>query len=255
MYVVDFNCDLGESFGEYKIGNDEDILEHVTSANIACGFHAGDPVVMGKTVKLAVEKGVAIGAHPGFPDLMGFGRRNMQVSIEEIKAYIIYQVGALNGFVKAYGGKLQHVKPHGALYNMASKDYSLSRGMVEAIYNVDNSLYFVGLANSMMIKAAKDVGLPVVEEVFADRNYNSDGTLVSRNQPNALIHDTNFCVERVVKMIKEKSIVSVTGEQLKINADTICIHGDNPEALVFAIKLRGQLQVNGITVKSMGKLL
>ncbi|WP_026478560.1 LamB/YcsF family protein [Alkaliphilus transvaalensis] len=255
MYVVDLNCDLGESFGDFKIGNDDEILKYVTSANIACGFHAGDPVVMGKTVVKALKEGVAIGAHPGFPDLMGFGRRNMNLSLEEIKAYITYQIGALNGFLTAYGGRLQHVKPHGALYNMAAKDYSLARAMTEAIYQIDNEIIFVGLANSSMIKAGKDVGLPVVEEVFADRNYNHDGTLVSRSLENALIHDTEICYQRVIKMIKDKTVTSIDGREISINADTICIHGDHPKAMDFAKKLREMLLVNQVELKAMGEIL
>ncbi|MBM7613503.1 LamB/YcsF family protein [Alkaliphilus hydrothermalis] len=255
MFHIDLNCDLGEGFGNYRIGNDEEILRYVTSVNIACGFHAGDPMVMGKTVKMALEKGVGVGAHPGFPDLMGFGRRNMLVSTEEIKAYIIYQVGALIGFIKANGGELQHVKPHGALYNMAAKDYGLGRAIAEAIYQVDKDTIFVGLANSAMIEAAKDVGLPVAVEVFADRNYNSDGSLVSRNLPNAMIHDVELCFQRVLQMVKENTVETVEGNLLKIKPDTICLHGDHPQAVAFAARLEEMLRVNGILLKSMGENL
>jgi len=177
VITVDINSDLGESFGRYKIGNDELVIQQVTSVNIACGFHAGDPLVMEKTVRFALENGVAVGAHPGFPDLMGFGRRKMSISPEEAGAYIIYQVGALNGFMKALGGKMQHVKPHGAFYNMAAADYRLARAIAEGIYAVDSDLIIMGLAGSQLIKAGQDVGLRTASEVFADRAYTIEGTL------------------------------------------------------------------------------
>ncbi|MDK2917856.1 MAG: 5-oxoprolinase (ATP-hydrolyzing) subunit [Candidatus Petromonas sp.] len=241
MYSVDLNCDLGESFGRYTLGNDERVLDYVTSVNIACGFHAGDPVVMEKTVKMALEKGVAIGAHPGYPDLMGFGRRNMDISIEEARAYIIYQVGALKSFVEAYGGKLQHVKPHGALYNTAAKNYELARALTEAVYDIDSELIFVALSNSIAVKAAKDTGLRVANEVFADRAYNKDGTLVSRKVEGSVIHDTELCKHRVQRMIKEGKVATMYGEDIDIKADSICIHGDNVKALEFAQGLRESL--------------
>lgn len=246
MYFVDLNSDLGESFGSYIIGNDEYVLDYITSANIACGFHASDPAVMEKTVKQALEKGVALGAHPGFPDLMGFGRREIDISHEEARAYMIYQIGALNGFVNAYGGKLQHVKPHGALYNAAATDYALARTLAEAIYAVDSDLIFVGLAGSAMVRAGKDVGLRTASEVFADRSYNPDGTLVSRKHENAAIHDTDQCICRVLRMIKEARVASVSGEDIEITADTVCIHGDNKMALELAAKLRDAFNKNGI---------
>ncbi|AKL94785.1 lactam utilization protein B-like protein [Clostridium aceticum] len=246
MITVDLNCDMGEGFGAYKIGYDRELLDYVTSVNIACGFHAGDPIVMDKTVALAIEKGVAIGAHPGFPDLLGFGRRNMHISPEEAKAYMIYQIGALQGFVKAHGGKLHHVKPHGALYNMAAKDYQLARALVEAVREIDDDLIFMGLANSMMIKTAKEVGIKTAEEVFADRNYQGDGSLVPRNLPDAIIHDDGMCVDRVIKMVKEKSVMTVDQEEIRIKADTICLHGDHPSALLFAEKLHRALLQEGI---------
>ncbi len=241
MLYIDLNCDLGESFGKYTIGNDEKVLKYVTSVNIACGFHAGDPVIMERTVKLAIEKGIAIGAHPGYPDLMGFGRRNMDISIHEARSYMIYQIGALKAFVESYGGKLQHVKPHGALYNMASVDYALAKALAEAVYDVDRELIFMGLANSTMTKAAKDTGLNVAHEVFADRAYNDDGTLVSRKLEGAVIHDTEVCVRRVLSMIKEGKVTSIDGTDIQIKADSICIHGDNSMALEFAKNLKKKL--------------
>lgn len=251
MFYVDLNCDLGESFGNYVIGNDEKILDYVTSVNIACGFHAGDPVVMENTVKKALEKGVAIGAHPGYPDLMGFGRRSMNISLEEARAYIIYQVGALKTFVEAYGGKLQHVKPHGALYNAASKDYNLARALAEAVYDIDSELIFMGLSNSIMTKAAEDVGLRVAHEVFADRAYNKDGTLVSRKIKGAVIHDTDLCIERVLNMIKNCKVKTIDGTDIEIKADSICIHGDNEMALEFAKNLKEKLREHEIHIRAL----
>lgn len=253
--VIDLNSDLGESFGNYIIGNDEKVLDYITSANIACGFHASDPVVMEKTVRMAIKKGVAIGAHPGYPDLMGFGRRMLNISHEEARSYMIYQIGALNGFLKAYGGKLKHVKPHGALYNAAAVDYPLARVLAEAVYVVDKELIFVGLAGSEMIKAGRDVGLKTASEVFADRAYNPDGTLVSRKNSNAVIHDTEQCISRVLRMVNEGRIMAVNGQDIEITADTVCVHGDNIMALEFAAKLREAFNKNGITAAAYGAKL
>lgn len=234
MITIDLNCDMGEGFGAYTIGNDEAILNYVTSVNIACGFHGGDPVVMDHTVKMALEKGVAIGAHPGLPDLMGFGRRSMGLSLKEARAYLIYQIGALNGFLKANGGRLQHVKPHGALYNMAASDRQLALALAEAVRAVDEELIFVGLAGSQMITAAREAGLKTAQEVFADRNYQANGLLVPRSSPNALIHDKEQCIDRVLKMVLEKKVLAVDGTEVDIQANTLCLHGDHPEALEFA---------------------
>ena len=206
MFYVDLNSDLGESFGNYTIGMDEEILKYVSSANVACGWHAGDAVVMERTVALAKEFGVAIGAHPGFLDLMGFGRRNMAVTPGEAKAYVKYQLGALTAFTKSMGLQVQHVKPHGALYNMAAVDAELARAMCEAVYEVDPEIVFMGLAGSEMIRAAKEVGLRSANEVFADRAYNDDGTLVSRKLPGAVIKDKAEAIRRVVRMVKEGKV-------------------------------------------------
>ncbi len=226
---VDLNCDLGEN-----CGRDEEILNYITSANIACGFHAGDSVTMERTVKIALDKGVKIGVHPGLPDLENFGRKIMKISDKEARSFMIYQIGALYGFVKALGGKLNHVKPHGALYNMAAKDYKFSKILAEAVYDVDPELIFVGLSNSLMVEAARDTGLAVLNEVFADRAYNNDGTLVSRTLKGAVLHDVNHCTDRVTKMIKENKVISIDGNEINIKADTVCLHGDNEEALQLA---------------------
>ena len=189
MKAVDLNCDLGESFGAYKIGRDEDVIPLISSANVACGWHAGDAVVMERTVKAAAEAGVAVGAHPGFPDLVGFGRRNMNITPSEAKAYIIYQIGALQAFCRACGVKLQHVKPHGALYNMAAKDEKLAAAICEGIASVSDEIILLGLSGSVMSDAAEKVGIGFASEVFADRAYEEDGTLVARSKPEAVIAD------------------------------------------------------------------
>ncbi|MBP5295279.1 MAG: LamB/YcsF family protein, partial [Lachnospiraceae bacterium] len=246
MYKVDLNADLGESFGAYTIGMDKEVLQFITSANVACGFHAADPVVMEKTVKLAVQAGTRIGAHPGFPDLMGFGRRNMNITPEEAKAYIKYQVGALMAFTKAAGVKLQHVKPHGAFYNMSAVDEKLATAICEGIYEVDPELILLGLAGSKHISAAEKVGLRTDSEVFADRGYMNDGTLVPRKMPGAMIHDRETAIERTVRMVKEGCVQSIQGEIIPIKADSICVHGDNPDAIGFVSEIRARLVSEGI---------
>ena len=251
MYFVDLNSDLGESFGNYTIGMDEEILKFVSSANVACGWHAGDPMVMEKTVALAKEFGTAVGAHPGFPDLMGFGRRNMAVTPEEAKAYVKYQLGALQAFAKAHGVKIQHVKPHGALYNMAAVDEKLAKAMCEAVYEVDKDIIFMGLAGSKMITAAEETGLKAASELFADRAYNDDGTLVSRKLPGAVIKDKDLAIQRVVRMVKEGKVESINGKDIDIKADSICVHGDNPKALEFVKNIRETLEKEGVTISSL----
>ena len=249
MYFVDLNSDLGESFGNYTIGMDEEILKYVSSANVACGWHAGDPLVMEKTIDLAKEYKTAVGAHPGFPDLMGFGRRNMVIT--EAKAYMKYQLGALMAFTQSKGMKIQHVKPHGALYNMAAVDENLAKAMCEAVYEVDKDIIFLGLAGSKMISAAEEVGLQTASEVFADRAYNDDGTLVSRKLPGAMIKDKELAIKRVVRMVKEGKVETINGNDIAIKADSICVHGDNPKALEFVKNIRETLIAEGVTIKSL----
>jgi UPF0271 protein len=251
MYKVDLNSDIGESFGVYELGMDMEVMKYITTANVACGWHAGDPIVMMTTVESAVRNNVAIGAHPGFPDLMGFGRRNMVISPEEARSYITYQLGALWAFAKAQGVEVQHVKPHGALYNMAAKDSALADAIAEAIYNLDKNIILVGLANSKLTEAGEKKGLKVAHEVFADRAYNPDGSLVARNIPGAVLHDTDMAVSRVVRMIKEGKVESITGEDVEIKAHTICVHGDNQHALDFVDKIRQTLLKEDIKVESM----
>ena len=254
-FTVDLNCDMGEGFGPYKMGNDEEILDYVTSANIACGFHAGDPSTMRKTVKLALEKGVGIGAHPGFQDLSGFGRRNMAVSQREAYDIVVYQIGALNGFIKAEGGRMQHVKPHGALYNQAARDKDLSEAIAEAVYAVNPDLILFGLSGSELVKAGKKAGLRTAEEVFADRTYQADGSLSNRKEANALIEKEDIAIQQAVRMIKEGVVISTDGSSVPIVANTICIHGDGINALPFARSISMKLSTSGIALKKISEFL
>ena len=248
MYKVDLNSDLGESFGRYTLGMDADILQLVSSANVACGYHASDPLVMNKTIAMAKEAGVRVGAHPGFPDLMGFGRRNMDVSPAEAKAYTLYQLGALDAFCKAHGVKMQHVKPHGAMYNMAVKDYALSKAICEAIYEYDKDLIVMALSGGELVHAAEDMGLKVAREVFADRAYEEDGSLVNRRKEGAMITDENEAIARVVRMIKEHKVTAITGKDIPIKADSVCVHGDGVKALAFVKKIRETLTAEGVEI-------
>jgi UPF0271 protein len=252
MYAVDLNCDLGESFGAYTIGMDGEVIPFVSSANIACGFHASDPVVMEKTVALAAGNGVAVGAHPGFPDLMGFGRRQMKITPAEAKAYCMYQIGALAAFVHADGLRMQHVKPHGALYNMAARDYDLAKGICEGIAAVDRNLILLALSGSQMLKAAEDCGIRAACEVFADRAYEEDGSLVARSKPGSMITDEDEAVSRVIRMVKEGVVTAVTGRDIPVQADSICVHGDSPKALAFVRRIRAAFSAADITVRAMG---
>ncbi|MCC5894447.1 MAG: LamB/YcsF family protein [Alkalibacterium sp.] len=246
MMKVDLNCDLGESYGSYSMGMDQDVMPYITSANIACGFHAADPMVMAETVKAAEKLNISLGAHPGLPDLMGFGRREMAVKPEEVKNYVIYQMGALMAFSRS--GRLHHVKPHGALYNMAAKDFTLARAICEGIKETDPNLILYGLANSELIKAAQSTGLSFAQEVFADRNYKEDGSLVPRNQPDAFIIDEAHAVERVITMVKEQKVKTVNGKWIDLKPDSICVHGDNPKAVQFARAIHAALKTEGIEV-------
>ena len=255
MYKVDLNSDLGESFGRYTLGMDADILPLVSSANVACGYHASDPLVMDKTIAMAKEAGVRVGAHPGFPDLMGFGRRNMDVSPAEAKAYTLYQLGALDAFCKAHGIKMQHVKPHGAMYNMAGKDYVLSKAICEAVYEYDKELIVMALSGGELVHAAEDMGLKVAREVFADRAYEEDGSLVNRRKEGAMTTDENEAIARVVRMIKEQKVTAVTGKDIPIKADSVCVHGDGVKALAFVKKIRETLTAEGIEIVPLADIL
>ncbi|WP_339320880.1 5-oxoprolinase subunit PxpA [Paenibacillus sp. FSL W8-0194] len=251
MLSVDLNCDMGESFGRYALGNDAEMMEYITSANIACGFHAGDPSVMRCTVRMAVQSGVSIGAHPGLPDLAGFGRRPMEVSAEEVYDMVTYQVGALQAFVKQEGGTLKHVKAHGALYNMAAADRRLADAIARAVHETDSSLILYGLAGSALIAAGRAMGLRTASEVFADRTYRDDGTLTPRNMPGSLIADPDRAVDQVLQMVREGAVSAASGRIIPIEADTVCIHGDGEHALSFAGSLRCALEREGIRVSAL----
>ena len=250
---IDFNCDMGESFGMYKMGLDEEVIKHITSANIACGFHAGDPNWMRCTVKLAEEHGVAIGAHPSFPDLSGFGRRTMNASALEVKNDVIYQMGALQAFTGAK--RLQHVKPHGAMYNMAVDDQNLATAICEAALEVDSNVVLLALAGSQWISVAEDMGLRVGREIFADRALNADGTLVSRSKEGSVIHDIEEVVDRSLRMVTEGKAVAVSGEVIDVAADSLCLHGDTPGAVDMARALKKALFAEGIKVTPLGELV
>lgn len=253
--IVDLNSDLGESYGTYVLGLDEEVIKHVTSVNIACGFHAGDPVIMGKTVKEAVDNGVAVGAHPGYPDLMGFGRRNMDISPEEARAYMLYQLGALKAFAESNGVKVQHMKLHGAFYNTANNDEKLATAILEALGKVDENIILMALSGSIIAKKAKAMGMKVAQEVFADRAYNEDGTLVSRKLPGAVITDKDLAISRIKRMVLEGKVETIDGKEMPIVADSICVHGDNPEAVNFVKYIRESLISEGIEVKSLNKFI
>ncbi|MFC4711629.1 LamB/YcsF family protein [Planococcus dechangensis] len=254
-HKIDLNCDMGESFGAYTLGNDQIILDYVSSANIACGFHAGDPTTMRETVKLALEKNVGIGAHPGFQDLAGFGRRHMAVSPQEVYDLIIYQIGALYGFVKAEGGSLKHVKAHGAMYNMAVTDAKISEAIAEAVYKVDPELVLFGLSGSEIIKAGGKIGLRTANEVFSDRTYQPDGTLTPRSQDNALITDPQEAIHQVIRMVKEQKVINTAGSETALKADTICIHGDGKTAKEFARHISISLEEAGIEIHPIDKIV
>lgn len=248
MTTVDLNCDVGESFGAYHMGADEDVLRYVSSANIACGFHAGDPATMRHTVAVALQHGVALGAHPGFPDLAGFGRRNMELSAAEVRDLVVYQVGALSAFAAAHGAQLSHVKPHGALYNMAAARPDLAQAIAEAVRSIDEYLVLFALAGSELVTAGREIGLRVAEEVFADRRYADDGRLVSRRDPGAVLDDPARVVEQALRMVVQGRVTAVSGADLTVRADTICIHGDTPGAARLARKLRAALEEKEIVV-------
>ena len=233
---IDMNCDMGESFGMYKMGLDEEIIHHVSSANVACGFHAGDPTWMRTTVRLAEENGVAVGAHPSYPDLVGFGRRNMNATADEVKCDVAYQLGALQAFTA--GKRLQHVKPHGAMYNQAVDDADLARAICEAALEFDPGIILVALAGSKWVEIASEMGMKVAPEIFADRALNADGTLVSRSKPGAVLHDVGEVVERSVQMVTEGVATATTGERVDVEAASICIHGDTPGAVDMAAQVR-----------------
>lgn len=249
---IDLNCDMGESYGSWIMGTDEHVMPHITSANIACGAHAGDPLVMQRTVRLAKAAGVAVGAHPGFADLQGFGRREMTVPDAELEASLIAQIGALQAIARAEGSFLQHVKPHGALYNMAARDRALSDVIARATAAVDRSLILFGLPNSPMLEAARAAGLRVAAEGFADRSYEPDGSLTPRSHNGAVIHDVDAVVARAVRMATDGIVLTPDGREVALRVETICVHGDTPGAAELVRRIREALGGHGVAVAAIG---
>ena len=249
---VDLNCDMGESFGSWTIGDDAAILPFVSSVNIACGFHAGDPSVMRATVHAAAAHHVAVGAHPGLPDLAGFGRREMAVSPQAVYDMTSYQIGALRGIARAAGVTVNHIKPHGALYNMAAVRSPIANAIALAVRDTDGSLTLVALSGSCLIDAGRATGLRTASEVFADRNYMPDGTLVPRSAPNAIVNDVDEAAARAVRMVQSHRVTAIDGSDVTVLAETICIHGDAPYAALFAQRIRVALAAANIAVLSIG---
>jgi UPF0271 protein len=255
---IDINCDMGESFGAYALGMDGEVIKYISSANIACGYHAGDPRVMHATVRMAKENGVAVGAHPGFPDLVGFGRRNMDCTPDEIRDFVIYQIGALVGFCRLHNVPMQHVKPHGNLYNMSVGNETMSRAIAEAIAAVDSNLIWVALGGAqapMVRKIAAEAGIRAAFEAFPDRTYDSDGRLTSRKKPGAVIEDSQRSAEQALRMAIDGEIIAVDGSRLKIEIHTLCLHGDNPSAVEHTLTIRQSLATEGITIVPVAEII
>jgi UPF0271 protein len=250
MKTIDINCDLGESYGAWKMGDDAGVMPHISSATIACGFHGGDPATIRRTVQLAVSKGVAVGAHPSLPDLMGFGRRPMRLTPDEAYDLVIYQAGAVQAFARAAGTRLHHVKCHGAFYNMAATDEGLADGMARAVRDLGDGVILYALSGSRMMEAGRRLGIPTVAEVFADRSYQDDGTLTPRTQTGAMIEDEGAAVAQALGMAEQGSLKSQSGKTLRVDAGTICLHGDQPGAVQFAIALRNAFKAKGISVSA-----
>jgi len=247
MKTIDLNCDMGESYGAWTMGADAEVMPHISSANVACGFHGGDPATIRKTVRLALDNGVAIGAHPSLPDLQGFGRRAMKISPQDMYDLVVYQAGAVEGFARAAGSRLHHIKCHGALYNMAATDDALSEAMARAARDLGNVMIYA-LSNSRMIAMVKKLGVPVAGEVFADRGYSDDGTLAPRDKPGGMIEDAAKSVKQALAMVEEGYVTSLSGKRVPVAADTMCLHGDQPGAAAFAKALRKAFSDRSISV-------
>jgi 5-oxoprolinase (ATP-hydrolysing) subunit A len=252
---IDINCDMGESFGAYRLGSDEEMVKYITSANIACGYHAGDPVVLDRTVKLVLQHGVQIGSHVSYPDLMGFGRRPMTLSTEEIENYTLYQIGALWAFAKANKVEIRHVKAHGALGNLTHVDIEASRALARGIARFSKELLVYSIPCAPLVIAAQELGLKVAEEFYPERGYNADGTLQSRKMPGSSIHDPKVATERALRMIKEGVVIAHTGETVQVRAHTVCVHGDNPMAPQIVSALVTALKAEGIQIKSTAEFV
>ena len=257
MRGIDVNCDMGESFGPYAMGRDSEVMPHITSANVACGWHAGDPSVMDRTVGLAARHGVAVGAHPGYPDLLGFGRRKLECAPEELTNYIVYQVGALQAFCHKHGTTLQHIKPHGALYHAVLQDEELSRAVARAVLQVNPGLVLVTLAGPKGESTSsiyREMGLTVAREAFPDRAYNADGTLVPRGSPGAVVEDPDEVVGRVHSLARDNAVLAATGETVPLQAQTVCVHGDTPTAVELVRGIGQKLNSDGLELKPMAQL-
>lgn len=250
---IDINCDMGESFGVYKLGRDQEVMDFISSANVACGWHGGDPMVMEQTVRIAKEKKVAVGAHPGYPDLLGFGRRKMDLTLNEIENYMLYQMGALYAFTKSHGLPLQHIKAHGALGNVAFVDLEASKAIARAALRFSKETIFVALAGTVMVQAAKEVGVRFVEEVYADRVYNPDGTLQSRKIAGSVIHDPEKAARQALTMVREGYVVAHDGTKVRVKPETLCVHGDTPTAISILQKIREELKKASIEIRPMGQ--
>ena len=253
--LLNLNSDLGESFGAWEMAGDEPMLGIVNSANVACGYHAGDPLVMMRTLALAGKNGVSVGAHPGFPDLQGFGRRRMDIPAAELEAMLIYQIGALDACARAQGLRVTHVKPHGALSNIACADRKVADVVARAVHRLDQSLILLAPAASQMVLAGREQGLPVIEEIFADRAYLDDGNLVPRSQPGAMIHGAEASLAHVMRMVEEQALVSINGKRIPVEPQSICVHGDNAEAVATAQALREGLTRAGYRLATLPELL
>lgn len=253
QYRIDLNSDMGEGFGAYTIGADSQIIPYITSANIACGFHAGDPMVMERTVRAAAEHGVAVGAHPGYPDLQGFGRRAMNLSPEEVRCCVKYQIGALQAFCASYGLKLQHVAPHGALGNLCQYDRKVSAAICQAVQEVDPSILVFYCAGAVLGEEAEKLGLTARSEIFADRAYMDDLSLVPRRMEGAMITDEDLAIERCIRMVREQKVTSINGRELHIVGDTLCVHGDGAKALAFVRRIREAFTQEGIELRNFSK--
>jgi UPF0271 protein len=251
MFSIDLNCDMGESFGAWEMGRDAELMDYVSSVNVACGFHAGDAGVIRRTIETAIEKQVKIGAHPSFPDLQGFGRREMKMSAREIFDVVLYQVAAVKGVCEVFKAKLHHVKPHGALYNQAAKNSETARAIVEAVKAIDENLILYALSGSRLIAEAEAANLRTASEVFADRTYQSDGTLTARSLPDALINDGEKSVAQVLQMVRENCVTATNGERVFIKAETVCIHGDGARALEFARAIRQKLTAEDVSIRAV----
>jgi 5-oxoprolinase (ATP-hydrolysing) subunit A len=248
MTTIDINCDMGESYGAWKMGADAAVMPLISSANIACGFHGGDPATIRATVKLAVDHGVAIGAHPSLPDLQGFGRRAMKISTQDMYDLVVYQAGAVEAFARAAGARLHHVKCHGMLYNMAANDEGLAEAMVRAVRDLGGNVFLYTLSGSRSLSIAKTMGVRVAGEVFADRGYADDGTLAPRGTPGAMIEDAAVAAERALAMVEKRVVASLSGKPIPVSPDTLCLHGDQPDAVAFAHAIRRTFSEHGIAV-------